>query len=192
MENTAKIFKQPCCREKLDDIIAFRAGNSRAGKLRSENSRFRWSSGAEIKVVNICYPFKDPVAQTTSTVSVKCRRFIPQEGDVLHDPQPTQSGQLMILHSDPYACVSNPFLDSPDKSQSMLICNIQCEVDDTSDELGQYISAHKFSLLEESMGNVSDDIHKRTHKEALRYAKKYPVTHPRRFLPYSILVLTHN
>lgn len=153
VSGTAKIFKQPCCREKLDDIIAFRAGNSRAGKVRTENVKFRWSSqDCDVKVVELCYPFKDPSAQSELTISVKCRKFIPQAWDILDEPFPTQTGEVMVLRSEPYACY---------------------DVDDTINSVGEYISQHRLSLLKEAIEGVSDKIHHLTHLEAIRYSRKY-------------------
>jgi hypothetical protein len=66
------MFKQPYCINKLYKIIAFRAGKSWAGKLRSENWKFQWSSDDyEVRVLHLCYAFKDLSLQTMTRVLVK-------------------------------------------------------------------------------------------------------------------------
>ena len=106
MGQTARIFRQPCSRENLKDIIAFRAGNSRAGKVRSEAVKFVWASDdADLKHVELSYPFKD--RSNKASLKLTCGKFVPRDWDVLTEPWTLEDGKVAILRSTPYACVSS-------------------------------------------------------------------------------------
>ena len=107
-----KVFRLPCFRARLNGIIAFRAGNSRAGKIRSEpmNTPRTRSASNEIanKTVRLYYPFEDQCAGVGDAITVTCRRFVPHPSDVRTEPwKKLANGQILSLESPAYACVSH-------------------------------------------------------------------------------------
>jgi hypothetical protein len=106
VSNTAKIFQQPCYREPLDNVLAFRAGNARAGKVRSEPMVPRWAAGGTVvRHVKLVYPFKVAAAGGNANLIILCRRFIPSEFDVMVEPWTTGTGETIDLQSSPFTCV---------------------------------------------------------------------------------------
>ncbi|KAK4171313.1 hypothetical protein QBC36DRAFT_350441 [Triangularia setosa] len=150
----AKVYQLPCYREPLDNVIAFRAGNARAGKRRSEPMSPRWSSDdTSPRTVTLSYPFKRPGAGAEITVTVQCRRFIPYEWDVMEEPwEVPTTGEVVNMKSTLFACY--------DQGASV-------------DTIAHYIKATKAELLDESLDSVADQLLQLTTAEATRYCLKY-------------------
>ena len=105
--STSRKFDQPCSREYLNKVVPFRAGNSRAGKLRSEPLDPTWTSEeAGKKIVKLAYPFKNDAVISKTSITLTCSKFWPDERDVLVEPWELQNGDVADLESPPYACVS--------------------------------------------------------------------------------------
>ena len=103
---TAKIFKQPCEKLSLQEVVPFRAGNSRAGQIRSTFPKMRWSFDEhQIHTIQIRQDFHNPQDEVLPTMSVACRRFLPTVSDVLIEPYEAPDGEVLIVKSPPYACV---------------------------------------------------------------------------------------
>lgn len=89
-------------------MIAFRTGNARAGKIRSEPVSPRWAAGdASPKTVTLAYPFKLAGAGSGAGLTVNCRRFSPHESDVMEEPWTAATGEIVRLKSSPFAAVSH-------------------------------------------------------------------------------------
>ncbi|KAK0735347.1 hypothetical protein B0T21DRAFT_184667 [Apiosordaria backusii] len=149
----AKVYQLPCYREPLDNVIAFRAGNARAGKIRSEPMCPIWASDdPKPRTVILSYPFKAPGSGAGSTLTVQCRQFIPKEWDVLEEPWEIPTGEVITMKSSPFA-----FYDQD--------ANVASVAD--------YIKATKADLLDESMDGVEDQLLRLTTAEATRYCLKF-------------------
>lgn len=149
----AKVFSLPCYREPLENVIAFRAGNSRAGKIRSEPISIRWA-GDDIspRVVALSYPFKKQGAGAGLTVTIKCRKFVPYEWDVMEEPWSISPTKSIPMISTPFACY--------DDGASVAA-------------VARYIEATKAALLDESLDGILDDMIRLSTAEATRYCLKY-------------------
>lgn len=90
-------------------MIAFRAGNARAGKIRSEPMSPRWAAGdASPRTVTLAYPFKLAGAGSGAAgLTVNSRRFSPHESDVMEEPWTAATGEIVRLKSSPFAAVSH-------------------------------------------------------------------------------------
>ncbi|KAK4170968.1 hypothetical protein QBC36DRAFT_350679 [Triangularia setosa] len=145
----AKVYQLPCYREPLDNVIAFRAGNARAGKMRSEPMSPRWfSDDTSPRTVTLSYPFKRRGVGDEITVTVQCRRFIPYEWDVMEEPwEVPTTGEVVSMKSPLFACYD------PGASVGAI---------------AHYIKATKAELLDESLDSVVDQLLQLTTAEATR------------------------
>ncbi|KAL6409292.1 Sat20 [Ilyonectria robusta] len=151
--NRTKLFKQPCFRASLNDVIAFRAGNARAGEAWSKPIRPNWSAeDLVLKTATLYYPFIKPGASTGVYLSIQCRKFLPGHEDVLTEPWALPNGEVVTINSPPYACYDS---------------------DLGSDALEEYLEKCKPALLEEAMDSLNDDIVKSGMIEAERYASQH-------------------
>lgn len=108
VSDATKVLRQPCYREPLDNVITFRAGNARAGKIRSEPMSPQWAAGdTSPRVVTLAYPFKVAGAITDAGLTISCHRFIPHESDVMEEPWTAATGEIVKLKSSPFAAVSH-------------------------------------------------------------------------------------
>lgn len=99
---TAKILKQPCEKLSLQEVIAFRGGNSRAGQIRSTFPKMRWSfDDRQIYTIQIRQDFINPMCEALPTMPVTCRRFLPTPADVLIEPYEAPDGEVLIVTSPP-------------------------------------------------------------------------------------------
>ncbi|KAH6989585.1 hypothetical protein BKA56DRAFT_728042, partial [Ilyonectria sp. MPI-CAGE-AT-0026] len=156
LENSAKTFRQPCYREPLDAIVPFRAGNARAGKVRSERMQPQWCGiDTAVKTVSLFYPFKARGNAQGFHFSVQCRKFLSREWDVLVEPWTLHDGEIVRLTSTPYACY---------------------HVETGAKELGRYLENCKSALLDEAANGIEDDILNIGIIEAERYAFKNPAS----------------
>ncbi|KAK3347095.1 hypothetical protein B0T25DRAFT_553622 [Lasiosphaeria hispida] len=154
VSNTAKVFRQPCFREPLDSVIAFRAGNARAGRVRSEPMIPRWASDdPTARSVALFYPFKAANEDIGAIrLTVECRKFIPHEWDVLEEPWSLTTGEIVTLRSSAFACYGH---------------------DANLDAMSEYLKSTKEALLNESLDGISDDIIRLSAAEATRYCLKH-------------------
>lgn len=107
---TAKIFKQPCERLSLQDVVAFRAGNSRIGQTRSTFPKINWSFDyPQKRTIHIYEPFDNPCGHALPTMPLTCRRFLPTPADVMIEPYEAEDGEVLLVKSTPFACVSCSF-----------------------------------------------------------------------------------
>ncbi|KAH6981745.1 hypothetical protein BKA56DRAFT_584418 [Ilyonectria sp. MPI-CAGE-AT-0026] len=151
--NSATHFKQPCFRARLSDVIAFRAGNARAGKTRSKPIKPNWSAeDLGFKTATLYYPFIKRGASAGVYLSIQCRKFLPDHEDVLEEPWALPSGEVVTIISPPYACYDS---------------------DLGSNALEKYLEKCKSALLEEAMDSLNDDIVKSGMIEAERYASQH-------------------
>ncbi|KPM41012.1 hypothetical protein AK830_g5517 [Neonectria ditissima] len=140
--------------EPLESIIPFRAGNARAGKVRSEPMKPQWCGiNTAVKTVSLFYPFKARGSAQDLHFSVKCRKFLPREWDVLVEPWTSHDGEVVRLTSTPYACY---------------------DVHTGAEELGRYLEDCKSALLHEAANGIEDDLINIGIAEAERYAFKNP------------------
>ncbi|KAH7019025.1 hypothetical protein EDB80DRAFT_699706 [Ilyonectria destructans] len=152
--SSAKLFRQPCFREPLDIVIAFRAGNARAGKIRSEPIKPNWSAeDLVLKTATLYYPFLKPGANAGVYLSIQCRKFLPDRQDVLIEPWALPNGEVVTITSPPYACYDS---------------------DLGSTALEEYLEKCKSALLEEAMDSLNDDIVRSGMIEAERYSSQNP------------------
>jgi hypothetical protein len=169
--NSAIIWKLPCYREKLDRIIAFRAGNARAGKSRSEPLKPRWdASDCDLREVNLFYPFKKGPVTGETGVRIGCRLFRPKDSDVLVEPWTSATGEIVKLQSTPFAIVGI-FLRSWTKAKAS-----QYDCEPAIESLEEYLRRSRLAILDEAMDGLTDDLVRLSMKEAARYASKLPVT----------------
>lgn len=104
---TAKLFKQPCQKLSLDDVVVFRQGNARAGETRSTFPKLRWSFDyPEIRTIHITYNIPTRGYGDMPRMPITCRQFVPQPTDVLQEPYEAPDGEVMWVKSPPFACVS--------------------------------------------------------------------------------------
>ncbi|KAK4203007.1 hypothetical protein QBC40DRAFT_337852 [Triangularia verruculosa] len=149
----AKVFRVPCFRVPLDDVIAFRAGNSRTGRTRSEPIYPRWAGDdTRPRTIVLSYPFKKQGAGEGAIVSVQCRKFIPCEWDVMEEPWPLPHGRAITMKSTPFACYDDGT---------------------TVTAVAGYIQSTKEALLHESLDGVSDELLLLSTAEAIRYCLKF-------------------
>ncbi|GAB1317026.1 Zn(2)-C6 fungal-type domain-containing protein [Madurella fahalii] len=154
VSNTAKVFRQPCYREPLNNVIAFRAGNARAGKIRSEPMVPRWASeDTLVRHVTLFYPFKAAIRASNANLVIQCRKFIPYTWDVLVEPWTISTGDVITLQSSPFTCY---------------------DLDTGLTEMTEYLASTKTALLDESLDGVDDQILKLSFAEAIRYSSIYP------------------
>lgn len=135
MENGAKIFRQPCSYETVDNIMTFRpgitkshpsvfpilkkiwkihvssniiVGNSRAGLTRSKFPVVRWSSeDPSSRIIVAQFPFKAAhrIHSSVPSLTLSCRKFVPSPDDVLKEVWESTDSQKMVIDYQPYACV---------------------------------------------------------------------------------------
>lgn len=76
-------------------------------KFAPEPISIRWA-GDDIspRVVALSYPFKKQGAGAGLTVTIKCRKFVPYEWDVMEEPWSISPTKSIPMISTPFACVS--------------------------------------------------------------------------------------
>ena len=121
---SAKIFKQPCYRIRLEDVVVFRAGiwdslsllyatqaycigNARAGVSRSKLPNLQWSSADKrLRTIDVQYPFKKTSTLHAPSLTIGCQQFTPSSSDKLSDFWKDKDGEIEEIKFPPYACVS--------------------------------------------------------------------------------------
>lgn len=116
-----KVFKQPCYREPLGNVVPFRLGekpivssrdfnidswigSAGLGQVRATYPRLQWSSGdlkgVEISLLQTSGPHED-----TPTAKFELRKFIPRPRDII-DFDWNSGGLVKTLEMPAYAIVS--------------------------------------------------------------------------------------
>ncbi len=118
VQGTAKIFKQPCVRLFLKDVLPFRAGNSRTGSTRSVLPQFRWSfDHPQSKSIRIVPSLPGLDHRSLPALLVHCRRFLPGPADCVSETYESLDGSRLVIEYPAYACVRGEprsgFLPSP-------------------------------------------------------------------------------
>ncbi|OXV10045.1 hypothetical protein Egran_02196 [Elaphomyces granulatus] len=153
----AKIFKDPCYRERLEHVITFRPGNSRMGALSSELPHLAWPPHRQHRKLQIRYPFTRLSDRPMPTLTISCREFSPSSDDILSETWKVQ-GQVIVLDLPPYAC------ENPKDVQPVL----EAFVTECRPFLLEEITARK-GMVETPM----DHINRSTLLEAIRYSRAY-------------------
>ncbi|MCJ1416924.1 hypothetical protein MMC32_003263 [Xylographa parallela] len=69
---SAVIFRQPCYREKLDSVVAFRLGNSTQGQTRGVYPKVNWSAkDITIRTIDLIYPHA--MNKVSPILTLECR-----------------------------------------------------------------------------------------------------------------------
>lgn len=153
----AKLFKDPCYRERLEHVITFRPGNSRMGVLSSELPHLVWPPHRQHRKLQIRYPFTRLSDRPMPTLTISCREFSPSSDDILSETWKVQ-GQVIVLDLPPYAC-ENPKDVQPVLEAFMTKCR---------PFLLEEITERK-GMVETPM----DHINRSTLLEAIRYSRAY-------------------
>ena len=114
---TAKIFKFPCQKPSLHNVVPFRPGNSRAGEKQSTFPQLQWSYSERERITYICQDFTFGSSRLVPSMPVRCRRFVHRPSDVLVEPYEASDGEIIFVQSPPFACVLLP----PTRFRSLLI-----------------------------------------------------------------------
>ncbi|KAL4936360.1 hypothetical protein BDV06DRAFT_227977 [Aspergillus oleicola] len=152
---TALIFKQPCERVALKEVMPFRAGNSRTGNIRSTFPQYPWSPVyPQTKEIIIQHPWEGLADdRDVPLLRLPCRQFIPGTDDCLSESYESADGERMCIEFPPYACVD-------------------AEGDRMRKAMNQYLE-ESIGLAEKAINaEVKDKLISITLKEARRYASK--------------------
>ncbi len=107
---SARLFKQPCQKLALDDVVVFRPGNARAGETVSKFPKLKWSFDyPESRNIHITYDVPSQNFGEMPRMPITCRRFVPVSRDVLREPYEAPDGDVIWVESPPFACVSYRF-----------------------------------------------------------------------------------
>lgn len=104
----AKLFRQPCQRVDLTDVVPFRTGNARMGQTKSEFPKLLWSIDSPICTTSVTHFVEGVDVASLPKLSLMCRQFSPTEDDVLFEHYEDAEGRIMVVQCPPVACVSNP------------------------------------------------------------------------------------
>jgi hypothetical protein len=110
VKDTALIFKQPCVRVSLKEVLPFRAGNSRIGAVRSKLPTFSWSPDHPEMKAGVIRHLLDGVGgdDYAPELRVICRLFVAGPADVLSETYEAPGGKTVVVQFPPYACVRGP------------------------------------------------------------------------------------
>ena len=127
---SAVILRQPCYREKLDDVVAFRLGrskilplicqkngmtytdthmkgNSTQGQTRGVFPKVNWSAqDPTTRRIQLIYPHV--ITGVSPVLELECRMFLPGPKDEV-DLKWKSNDTLRIVNIPPYAIVGLPF-----------------------------------------------------------------------------------
>ncbi|KAL2834220.1 hypothetical protein BDW59DRAFT_156162 [Aspergillus cavernicola] len=155
VRDTALIFKQPCVRVFLKEVLPFRAGNSRTGGIRSTFPRFSWSYDyPQVKEIEVRHPWAGLAGGDKGqlpTLRIRCKQFVPGAAECMSESYESAEGGTMIIEFPPFAC---PDADTERMHKAM----------------GLYLDA-SVCLAEKAIdAETSDELILLTLKEARRYA----------------------
>ena len=108
VQATAKIFRLPCKKPNLYDVVPFRPGNARAGVKQSTFPKLVWSYSEPERTTHICQDFALRSSRQVPIMSLRCRRFVPRPNDVLVEPYQAPDGEIILVQSPPFASVLIP------------------------------------------------------------------------------------
>ena len=108
VQATAKIFRFPCKKPSLHDVVPFRPGNARAGKKQSTFPQLVWSYSEPERTTYICQDFTVRSSRRVPIMPLRCRRFVPRASDVLVEPYQASDGEIILVKTPPFACVLLP------------------------------------------------------------------------------------
>ncbi|MCJ1282521.1 hypothetical protein MMC26_001844 [Xylographa opegraphella] len=150
---SAVIFRQPCYREKLDSVVAFRLGNSTQGQTRGVYPRLNWSAqNTTIRTIDLIYPH---VKNTVSPIlTLECRVFIPGAKDVT-DLHWKSNGIEKEVRIPPYAIF---------------------DVDIGYKAVERFLNQCQTALHESVIRETTDEIMLLTLEEAARFSKSHSHT----------------
>ncbi|KAL4971064.1 uncharacterized protein BDV14DRAFT_194844 [Aspergillus stella-maris] len=154
---TQHIYKEPCVRVSIQELMPFRAGNSRTEQSRSKFPEYKCSSeNQEMKRIFIQHPWQDLVSgYDIPLLQVRCRLFVPGQNDCLSGTYEAPDGRKMTIDFPPYACV-------------------KADKDKMGMAMSQYLDDSQ-SIAERAMDtDHTDDLILLPLKEARRYARKLP------------------
>ncbi|KAI0199892.1 hypothetical protein F4808DRAFT_194952 [Astrocystis sublimbata] len=154
--DSAMVLWPRCYREKLENIMTFRNGNSRANQSRSEMPDLKWASeNRTIRTLELVYPFLfRPQNNEANVLRIECRSFRPREGeDILIDVWPRSDGSKQVIEFPPWGCYDTESLEIG---------------------LKRYIEVSDINFDMDLESETTNEITKLTIQEAKRYAKKNP------------------
>ncbi|KAH0543407.1 hypothetical protein FGG08_002265 [Glutinoglossum americanum] len=150
---TARLFVEPCYREHLSKVVAFRIGNSRMGEKTSEFPRLVWRRGESIREVELVYPF-DHQFQSPPVLKLPVQKFEPKSGDILSEEWQAE-GKVHVVELPPFASCES------EKSLKRTV--------------GTFMSQCHHPLLKRILMDVgTDEIVNLTMEEAVRYSNEHP------------------
>ena len=107
VRDTAKIFKQPCEAINMKDIVPFRPGSSRTGKLRSEMPVFSWSTDAQVREITVSPLIPGISRSNLPSLQIKCRLHHDTPKHILEEAfESIDKREFILIKFPPYACVS--------------------------------------------------------------------------------------
>ncbi|MCJ1411862.1 hypothetical protein MMC19_005954 [Ptychographa xylographoides] len=147
------IFRQPCYREKLDNVVAFRLGNSTQGQTRGVYPKVNWSvQDTTIRMIDLIYPHaKDKVSPI---LTLECRVFVPGSKDVT-DLHWKSNGVEKDVKIPPYAIL---------------------DVDVGYQAMKRFLNQCQPALHETVIRETSEEIILLTLAEAVRFSKTHSCT----------------
>lgn len=96
---TVKLFRQPCQRLDLTEVVPFRTGNARMGQIESILPKVDWAvENPLIRTALITYFFNDADVALLPKFKLPCRRFLQTENDVLAEQYEGPDGTLSYIH----------------------------------------------------------------------------------------------
>ncbi|KAL4795137.1 hypothetical protein BDV19DRAFT_177499 [Aspergillus venezuelensis] len=152
---TQLIYKEPCMRVSIKDLMPFRAGNSGTKQRRSEFLEYKWSSEyQEMKHIVIQHPWQDFVSgYDIPRLHLRCRLFVPGQNDCLSETYESPDGKKMTIEFPPYACA-------------------KADKNEMRSAMSQYLDGSQ-SIAEIAMDfDHKDDLILLPLREARRYARK--------------------
>ena len=178
VQATAKIFKFPCKKPTLHDVVPFRFGNSRAGEKQSTFPQLVWSYSEPDRTTYICQDFTVRSTRQVPILSIRCRRFIPRPNDVLVEPYEASDGEIMLVQSPPFACVLLPPRFACLLAYSewwYFFFKVDIDTPKMRKALEAYIKDSQPLLIEDILATVNDEIYTLGLCEAVRFASEREV-----------------
>jgi hypothetical protein len=105
VQAAAKIFRLPCKKPTLYNVIPFRPGNARAGVKQCTFPQLVWSYSEPERTTYISQDFTVRSFRQVPRLPLRCRRFVPRPSDVLVEPYEASDGEIILVQSPPFACV---------------------------------------------------------------------------------------
>ncbi|KAI8649999.1 hypothetical protein NCS56_01451500 [Fusarium sp. Ph1] len=103
---SVKLFRQPCQRVDLTDVIPFRTGNARMGQTNSVFPKLLWSVASPIRTTSVTHFVEGVDVALLPKLSLMCRQFSPTQDDVLFEHYEDADGKVMVVECPPVACIN--------------------------------------------------------------------------------------